>query len=98
MSFPDHFSSVTDSYQKYRPEYPKLLFDIILKTVKTRDLLWDAGCGTGQATHALAKHFNQALGTDPSENQVKKHNQLTPELTLECKWPRPATFPITHAL
>lgn len=93
MSFPDHFSSVTDSYQKYRPEYPELLFDIILKTVKARDFLWDAGCGTGQATHALAKDFKQALGTDPSENQVKKAQSTYPEIDFRMQMAEACNLP-----
>src|SRR4029078_11241108 len=35
-----------------------------------RPRAWDAGCGNGQATIALARHFDHVTGTDPSANQI----------------------------
>ena len=32
----------------------------------------DVGCGTGQATLALADHFERVLGVDISENQISE--------------------------
>ena len=32
----------------------------------------DVGCGTGQATLALADHFDSVLGVDISENQISE--------------------------
>ena len=35
-----------------------------------RDLVWDAGCGNGQASVALAARFARVFATDPSANQI----------------------------
>ena len=32
----------------------------------------DVGCGTGQATLALAQHFDRVVGIDISENQISE--------------------------
>jgi ubiquinone/menaquinone biosynthesis C-methylase UbiE len=93
MSFPDHFSTVTDSYQRYRPNYPQQLFDIILKNTNNRDSLWDAGCGTGQAIHVLAKHFSRSLGTDPSESQIKKAQASYPGLDFRVQMSEACNLP-----
>lgn len=35
-----------------------------------RDLAWDAGCGNGQFSVALAAHFSRVIATDPSQQQL----------------------------
>ncbi len=35
-----------------------------------RELAWDAGCGSGQLTIALARHFTRVVGSDPSPSQL----------------------------
>ncbi len=35
-----------------------------------RDLAWDCGCGSGQATQGLADHFAAVIATDPSGEQL----------------------------
>ncbi len=66
------FRSKSLEYKKYRPLYPKLLFDFLADTACACDLAWDCGCGTGQATAALSHYFNKVIGTDISEEQIKK--------------------------
>lgn len=70
MSFKDHFSGHADTYASSRPSYPAALFEWLAAQCRRRQFAWDAGCGNGQATVALASHFGRVLGTDPSASQI----------------------------
>ena len=70
MSFKDHFSGHADIYREARPTYPPALFSWLAQQAPDTGLAWDCGCGNGQATAALADHFAQVIGTDPSAAQV----------------------------
>jgi ubiquinone/menaquinone biosynthesis C-methylase UbiE len=70
MTFRDHFSGHATSYREARPLYPSALFDWLAEAAPARTLAWDAGCGNGQASVALARHFARVLATDPSANQI----------------------------
>lgn len=68
--FQDHFSAHAADYAQARPGYPEALFAWLAGTAPTTDLAWDAGCGNGQASVALARHFARVFATDPSAAQV----------------------------
>jgi SAM-dependent methyltransferase len=70
MTFKDHFSGHADIYREARPTYPPALFDWLARQASARDLAWDAGCGNGQASVALAAHFTRVVATDPSATQI----------------------------
>lgn len=70
MSFKDHFSGHAGIYRDARPRYPEALFDWLAQQAPTRALAWDAGCGNGQASIALAQHFASVIATDPSARQI----------------------------
>jgi SAM-dependent methyltransferase len=65
-------------YAAARPSYPKALFQIIydaVKCPKNETTIWQAadfGCGTGQATVALADYFPSVIGVDPSPSQIEQ--------------------------
>lgn len=66
-------ASQAQHYAAARPTYPSALYDLILSKCKsTRGLCIDLGCGTGQATFALAKHFDSVVGIDPSPQQLEQ--------------------------
>ena len=69
-AFADHFSAVAADYANARPEYPGALYDWIAAIAPADMLLWEAGCGSGQATRGLAKRFCRVHATDPSAAQV----------------------------
>src|SRR6516164_1379820 len=69
-TFKDHFSGYATIYREARPTYPLQLFDWLARRAPDRDLVWDVGCGNGQASVALAEHFARVIGTDPSANQI----------------------------
>ncbi len=74
--FADHFSAVASMYASARPDYPQALFDWIAQIAPARGRVWEAGCGSGQATQGLASVFAEVFATDPSAQQVA----LTPTL------------------
>ncbi len=68
--FADHFSAVAAQYAQARPGYPGALFDWIADIAPARDMAWEAGCGSGQASRGLAPRFVRVFATDPSASQV----------------------------
>jgi len=70
MAFQDHFSGHATTYREARPLYPPALFDWLANEAPARELVWDTGCGNGQASVALAERFARVFATDPSANQI----------------------------
>lgn len=70
MDFKDHFSGHASLYAQARPLYPDALFDWIAANAPARECAWDAGCGNGQASVALARRFAHVIATDPSAQQI----------------------------
>jgi SAM-dependent methyltransferase len=70
MSFKDHFSGHAGAYHEARPTYPEALYDWLAAQARECDLVWDAGCGNGQASVALARRFARVHATDPSAAQI----------------------------
>ncbi len=68
--FADHFSAVAADYAAARPDYPDGLFAWIASVAPTRKSVWEAGCGSGQASRGLAAHFDRVYATDPSAAQI----------------------------
>jgi SAM-dependent methyltransferase len=68
----DIFSGHADIYVKYRPLYPKELYDFLLQYVKARDMALDCGTGNGQAAGVLAAYFTEVHATDISDKQIEK--------------------------
>ena len=66
----DHFSTVARQYAQSRPTYPDALFDWLATCCEAHRLAWDAGCGNGQASRALADRFDRVLATDLSAEQL----------------------------
>jgi SAM-dependent methyltransferase len=66
----DNFSHKSECYARFRPTYPKELFDFLLSLISGRMTAWDCGTGNGQVAVELAKHFETVFATDISESQV----------------------------
>jgi SAM-dependent methyltransferase len=81
-AFKDHFSGHANIYREARPTYPPTLYNWLAQQAPDRGLAWDAGCGNGQATLALADHFRKVIGTDPSANQIA---QAEPRPNIEYR-------------
>lgn len=70
LSSNDLFSSHAHLYAAYRPGYPDVLFDFILRHVSARDAAWDCATGNGQVARDLARHFSKVYATDISQRQL----------------------------
>lgn len=70
MAFKDHFSQLATQYAAYRPRYPDALFAYLAKLSPSIGCAWDCACGSGQASVALAAHFERVIATDASAQQI----------------------------
>jgi SAM-dependent methyltransferase len=69
------FSSASDAYKQFRPQYPTALYKYLADIAPARDLAWDCGCGNGQASVALAEYFQQVMASDVSAEQIAEAEQ-----------------------
>ena len=69
------FGAVSKAYAAHRPTYPDAFFADFAARCPARERVWDCGCGSGQASLALAQQFEQVIATDASSEQL----QLAPE-------------------
>jgi SAM-dependent methyltransferase len=69
-SFSNHFSAGSSSYARFRPGYPRALFEWLASAAPDRRRAWDCGTGSGQAAVPLADHFAHVVATDPSSAQL----------------------------
>jgi SAM-dependent methyltransferase len=70
MAFKDHFSRQAADYAKFRPRYPRELFEYLGSVAPSRQLAWDCGTGNGQAAVGLATVFDRVIATHASEKQI----------------------------
>src|SRR5690625_8046993 len=47
------------------------MFVYLAGLVRKREIVWDVGCGNGQASVALAAHFDRVIATDISDKQLR---------------------------
>lgn len=63
------------AHYRYRPSYPQQLFTFLADITAERQVAWDCGCGSGQASYDLAQHFDLVIATDPSEQQLRRASE-----------------------
>ncbi|HEY6951455.1 MAG TPA: class I SAM-dependent methyltransferase [Bacteroidota bacterium] len=81
----DLFSGQAELYARYRPVYPRALFDYILGFVTRTDAALDCATGNGQVARSLSPSFRSVHAIDISENQLSHavkagniHYQISP--------------------
>ena len=70
-NFKDHFSSHAEIYARYRPDYPRALFEFLGGLNENRQMVWDCATGSGQAAVVLAEYFERVIATDASAGQIE---------------------------
>jgi SAM-dependent methyltransferase len=70
MTFKDHFSKQAAAYARFRPRYPREMFEYLGTVAPSRALAWDCATGNGQAAVQLAEVFDRVIATDASEKQI----------------------------
>jgi SAM-dependent methyltransferase len=68
--FIDHFGSMSSHYAEARPTYPIELYEWFVGICANRNLAWDCGAGSGQASYTLADYFELVVATDASVKQI----------------------------
>jgi ubiquinone/menaquinone biosynthesis C-methylase UbiE len=68
----DLFTKQSEAYAKFRPSYPREIFDFLVTQVRERNTAWDCATGNGQVAASLAEHFKEVYATDISEGQLSK--------------------------
>lgn len=66
----DNFSTHSNLYKQYRPDYPLDLFEWLFKQINQFESAWDCGTGNGQIASVLSKKFKNVFATDISEQQL----------------------------
>ncbi|XP_075661564.1 uncharacterized protein LOC142631307 [Castanea sativa] len=65
------FDKQADFYANGRPTYPTEWYSMLAALTPHHSLAWDVGTGNGQAAIGIAEHYEQVVGTDVSEAQLK---------------------------
>ncbi len=74
------FSDQSEAYKKYRPLYPKQLYDFLYRHVHEFDLALDCGTGNGQVAIELAGKFKHVIAVDINKEQIGRadpHDRIT---------------------
>ena len=76
----ESFGSAAEAYDRFRPGYPRALFDDLLAT-HVRTAL-DVGCGTGKVALDLSRRGVRTLGIDPDQRMaaVARRHRVDVEL------------------
>ncbi len=80
MKFKNYFSTQAAYYAKYRPTYPRALFEYLHSVTPRHNQAWDCATGNGQAALGLAPFFKHVIATDASDAQIAnatKHERIT---------------------
>lgn len=66
----ERFQGFADTYDKYRPQPPLVLIDILTQLVQVPRprLVVDLGCGTGLSTRIWAGRADTVIGIEPSDD------------------------------
>lgn len=73
-------------YEKFRPVYPSEFYDFLRSQFAGKpSLAVDLGCGTGQATVALAELADKVIGIDNSQTMVDQANKSHPQSNISFR-------------
>ncbi len=78
--FQPRFGHAAAEFERYRPEYPPELFELILAAIPSgrRERAIDLGAGTGKATRALLPHFREVIAVEPDPGMAVKLKEDLP--------------------
>ncbi|MCB9290124.1 MAG: class I SAM-dependent methyltransferase [Lewinellaceae bacterium] len=89
----DNFSEQAAGYARFRPHYPRALYEAIFPLVPRFQRAWDCGTGNGQVALELAGRFKEVEATDLSEKQIRnasahEHISYSVQAAEEATFPR----------
>lgn len=88
----DNFSSDSANYARFRPLYPRELFDFLKTILPDTKRVWDCATGNGQVAEKLVDLFDAVEATDLSENQLK-NAFFHPKIHYSCQLAEQTDFP-----
>lgn len=88
----DNFSSDSDKYARYRPNYPLELITCITSFVRNRENAWDCATGNGQLASKISEYFKNVEATDISAEQMKHANKAK-NITYSIQAAEKTNFP-----
>lgn len=88
----DHFSDHSNQYKQFRPVYPELFYQDLLRLNEGRDQVLDCGTGNGQVAKELSRHFHRVYATDISTNQLQLAHQ-EPNIMYSVQRAEASDFP-----
>lgn len=69
----DRFSGFQDEYDRYRPEAPQFVVNLLTNYLGRRPaLVADIGCGTGLSTFLWKDHADNVVGIEPNPDMLTK--------------------------
>lgn len=82
------FQGTYKYYQKYRPEIPDKVINVIINhfKVKQSDRVLDLGCGTGQVASALDGRCAEIACLDPDPEMLNLAKEKTANCTTKLTW------------
>lgn len=83
MTTTNWFDRGGEAYGVFRPDYPPGLADHLAACAPTTRCAVDVGCGTGQLTLQLARHFDRVIGLDAGRDQLR-HAPAHPRIGWRC--------------
>ncbi len=76
-NFKDYYSKQAEEYSKYRPDYPRELFEFLNSIISGNDLAVDCATGNGQAAKGLSEYFKEVIALDASEAQINSAHRVS---------------------
>jgi len=64
------FNKQSADYVKYRPTYPRHLFEFLKTVAPSNELAYDVGTGNGQCAVMLGDYFKNVIASDLSKEQI----------------------------
>ena len=83
------FGAVASAYARHRLTYPPAFFQALADLLPRGALVWDCGCGSGQASLDLANRGLRVIATDASARQLAKaspHPRVVYRLAAWMPW------------
>ena len=98
MSNAELFVTVAREYANFRPGYPPELFAWLARVAPARNAVWDCGCGSGQASTALAEPFSISLAAASKHiKALEKAGLIRREVRGRTHWCRLDPGPLASA-
>jgi SAM-dependent methyltransferase len=88
------FGEIADTYDCFRPDYPREIFVRILSAVShPHSQLIDLGVGTGKMARGFLGEFDEIIGVEPDAVMAEKLRKLEPRIEVRIAAAEEVAFP-----